>query len=120
MLEANPTLTPNLVKGLLQYTATFTPGLSPLRQGAGFMNVAGALSLAAAYYSQSGEIGQLPAVNADPSGAVAATVVDRQVVARSKLTMPATWSKRLLWGNHMLTGGVIDPNGSAWRVGVTC
>ena len=47
MLQANPNLTPNLIKGILEYTAISKPGVSPLRQGAGFMNVSHAVALAA-------------------------------------------------------------------------
>ena len=32
--------------------------------------------------------------------------------------MPSTWSKHILWGNHLLSGGVIDPKANAWRLGV--
>jgi serine protease AprX len=38
MLQANPNLTPNLIKALLQYTAQVYPGYSPLREGAGSSN----------------------------------------------------------------------------------
>ncbi len=36
MLQANPTLTPNAVKAILQYTAQVYPGYDALTQGAGF------------------------------------------------------------------------------------
>ena len=49
MLQANPNLTPNLIKAILQYTATIKPDVSPLRQGGGFMNTLGAVSLAKFY-----------------------------------------------------------------------
>jgi len=29
------------------------------------------------------------------------------------------WSKHIIWGNHMLRGGVLLPNANAWRPGVT-
>jgi hypothetical protein len=90
MLEANPQLTPNLIKGILEYTATSKPGVSALRQGAGFMNVAHAVALA-------GLAGQ-------PTG--------------TAVPMPSTWSKHLIWGNHLLSGGVLDPTANAWRLGV--
>jgi subtilisin family serine protease len=47
MLQANPSLTPNLIKAILEFTAISKPGVSALRQGAGFMNVAHAVALAA-------------------------------------------------------------------------
>ena len=49
MLQANPNLTPNLIKAILQYTAQLYPGYSPLREGAGFLNTLGAVQLAKFY-----------------------------------------------------------------------
>ena len=46
MLEANPKLTPNLVKAILQFTAQVYPGYNALTQGAGFVNARGAVDLA--------------------------------------------------------------------------
>jgi hypothetical protein len=57
MLQANPGLRPNAVKGILMYTAQklnltdnlgvpLTPGLSVLTQGAGSLNAAGAVEVA--------------------------------------------------------------------------
>jgi hypothetical protein len=45
MLQANPNLTPNLIKALLQYTAQVYPGYSPLRESA-ILNTLGAVRLA--------------------------------------------------------------------------
>jgi subtilisin family serine protease len=46
MLQANPTLTPNLVKTLLMYSAQQLSGANLLEQGAGELNVEGAVRLA--------------------------------------------------------------------------
>ena len=46
MLQANPSLTPNLVKALLMYSAQPLAGFNMLEQGAGQINVAGAVQLA--------------------------------------------------------------------------
>ena len=46
MLQANPALTPNAVKAILQYTAQQYPGYDALTQGAGFLNALGAVRLA--------------------------------------------------------------------------
>jgi subtilisin family serine protease len=86
MLEANPSLTPNLVKAILQYTAESYPDYSPLRQGAGFLNTLGAVRLAQFYAGGGG----------------------------TKLTVPDTWSQQIFWGNRLLTGGVINPDANAW------
>ena len=86
MLEANPNLTPNLIKAILEYTAIAKPGVSALRQGAGFMNVSHAVSLAA-----------LAANNSKKT--------------TTTIPIPTTWARHIMWGNHMLSGGVINPEG---------
>jgi serine protease AprX len=47
MLEANYGLTPAMVKAILQYTAQVLPGYNLLQQGAGSLNIEGAVRLAA-------------------------------------------------------------------------
>jgi serine protease AprX len=46
LLQANPSLTPNLVKALLMYTAQQLPGYNTFEQGAGELNLEGAMRLA--------------------------------------------------------------------------
>ena len=46
LLQANPGLTPPLVKAILQYTAQPLPGANLLQQGAGLLNIDGAIALA--------------------------------------------------------------------------
>jgi subtilisin family serine protease len=48
MLQANPGLTPPLVKAILQYTAQPLPDANILQQGVGLLNIEGAVRLAAA------------------------------------------------------------------------
>jgi len=91
MLQANPNLTPNMVKAILQYTAEFRSGYSPLEQGAGFLNTLGAVRLAK-FYATARYGSQAP-------------------------TSPR-WSKAIYWGNHRLAGGIMMPNSSAWKTGV--
>jgi serine protease AprX len=92
MLQANPYLTPNAIKAILQYTAQTYPGYSPLRQGAGFLNTLGAVQLAR-FYAKS------------KPGTVMASI-------------PSTWSKSVIWGNHRLTQGFIQPTANAWAKGL--
>ena len=88
MLQANPTLTPNMVKAIVQYTAQRYQGYSSLAQGAGFLNTRGAVQLARFFRTaQPGTVMQLP------SG----------------------WSKQIIWGNHRLSGGAIRPNANAFN-----
>ncbi|HMF94868.1 MAG TPA: S8 family peptidase, partial [Vicinamibacterales bacterium] len=87
MLQANPKLTPNLVKAILQYTAQQYPGYSPLRQGAGFLNTLGAVRLAQYY------------VNPRPG---------------DRVPTQSVWSRQILWGSHRVIGGIMKPSGNAW------
>ena len=88
MLQANPSLTPNLIKAILQYTAQPYPGYKPLEQGAGFLNSLGAVRLARFY------------ATARPG---------------AKMPVQKVWSRQLIWGNHMLAHGYLNPKGNAWR-----
>jgi serine protease AprX len=87
MLHANPSLTPNMVKAILQYTAQVYPQYDFLSQGAGFLNARGAVVLAE--YFKNGRPG----------------------MAYPKMK---GWSKHLIWGNRRVRGGVLTPNGTAW------
>jgi serine protease AprX len=87
MLQANPNLTPNLIKAILQYTAQVYPGYSPLREGAGFLNSLGAVRLAKYYYApKAGDV----------------------------MPIQSVWSRTIIWGNHRLTKGIIKPSANAW------
>jgi serine protease AprX len=92
MMQANPSLTPNLVKAILQYTAEIYPSYNALTQGAGFLNAQGAVQLARFF---------------------------RMAHDGSRLTIPAEWGRRVIWGNHSLSGGVIRPNANAFQLGAT-
>jgi hypothetical protein len=92
MLQANPNLTPNLIKAILQYTAQVYPGYKPLEEGAGFLNTYGAVRLARFYYSH--HVGD-------------------------SLPTQRIWSRHVLWGNHMIKGGYLNPKGNAWLTTTT-
>ena len=87
MLQANPNLTPNLIKAILQYTAQPYPGYKPLQQGAGFLNALGAVRIARFY---------------------------RANAAGSWMPVQASWSKSVIWGNHLISGGYLNPRANAW------
>jgi hypothetical protein len=91
MLQANPNLTPNLIKAILQYTAEEYKGYTPLRQGAGFLNSLGAVKLARFYANN--RIG-------------------------SRMPVQRIWSRRIVWGNHRISGGYLNPKGNAWSTQV--
>ncbi|HZI81992.1 MAG TPA: S8 family serine peptidase, partial [Vicinamibacterales bacterium] len=98
LLEANPSLTPNAVKAILQYTAQTRTRESPLSQGAGFVNAKGALRLARFFADpQSGALGQ-------PADTIAGQSI--------------RWARHLIWGNQRVTGGVPLPGANAWASNV--
>jgi serine protease AprX len=86
MLQANPTLTPNAVKAILQFTAETRAGSDHLTQGAGFLNARGAVELARSFVTGS---------DATPSD-------------------PTPWSRHIIWGNRRIPGGVLRATASAW------
>ena len=92
MLQANPALTPNLVKAILQYTSEHRSGYDALTQGAGFLNARGAVQLARR-------------LGGDLSAA--ATAKD-----------PTPWNEHINWGNHRIGGGMLQPGANAWRTDV--
>ena len=88
MLQANPKLTPNLVKAIIEYTAQ-TYNYDALTQGAGFLNAKGAVDLAK--FLAAPQVGQNYPHN-------------------------KAWSRTILWGNHRLNHGLIKPAGSAYAL----
>jgi len=86
VLQANPSLTPNAVKAILQYTAERHGGYDPLTEGAGFLNALGAVQLAKYLLA--------PSADAYPD--------DR------------SWSRTIIWGNQMVRGGRLTAGANAW------
>ncbi len=87
MLQANPNLTPNMVKAILQFTAQVYNGYDFLTQGAGFLNTLGAVRLSR-YFAVGHKGDEYPNMKA--------------------------WSKHIFWGNRRVRGGVLTPGGTAW------
>jgi serine protease AprX len=91
MLQANPALTPNLVKAILQYTSEHRSAYDALTQGAGFLNARGAVQLAKRL---GGDLTTLAAQD------------------------PTPWNQHINWGNHRIGGGTLQPGANAWRLDV--
>ena len=89
MFQANPSLKPNEVKAILQYTAQGYSGYDRLTQGAGFLNTKGAVELARYLAAPSGSYPEA-----------------------------ATWSKLIIWGNRLFAGGKLTHNVNAWATDV--
>jgi serine protease AprX len=91
MVQANPALTPNAVKAILQYTSQVYPGYDYLTQGAGFLNTRGAVRLARFF---------------------------RTAAPGAHFPKSSAWARHILWGNHRVYGGVIMPSANAWSTNV--
>jgi len=89
MLQANPALTPNFVKAILQFTAQNNPGYDPLTQGAGFLNARGAVQLARYF--------------ADPLGGYPSS---------------EGWGRQIIWGTRRIRNGQLTSATNAWGAGV--
>jgi subtilisin family serine protease len=87
MLQANPTLTPNAVKAILQFTAQQYDGYSALAQGAGFLDAKGAVDLARVF----------------------------NLAPESRSLAPAAWSSQIIWGNQRLEGAVLVSGSVMWE-----
>lgn len=86
MLQANPSLTPNAVKAILQFTAETYSAYDPLTEGAGFVNARGAIELA------------------------------RHLANPSAIEYPdaSHWSQALIWGNRLVRGGRLEAGANSW------
>ncbi len=97
MLEANPQLTPNAVKAILQYTAAGRD------RRARRWRRAPACSTPAA-----------------PSGSPATSTSPQPRPRRDRATpskaRPSRWARHIIWGNYRVTGGMPLPGSNAWAI----
>jgi len=97
LLQKNPGLTPPLVKAILQYTAGQTASGNIVQQGAGLLNIEGAVQLAAV-------------LRTDISTKIAqGTIRVGDSLLRAGATMPNPWStiagQSFAWGGYIFAGG---------------
>lgn len=90
MLQANPSLTPNAVKAILQYTAQARTDYDALTQGAGFVNARAAIELAR----------QLASPSTDFSAG-------------------SDWNAFLIWGNQRIHDGRLTAAANGWLTDVS-
>ena len=89
MLQANPLLTPNAVKAIIQYTASSHSAYDALTQGAGFLNARGAVELARHFAEGS-----------------------------TTYVPPGEWSGQLIWGTRRVHAGRLTHAANAWALNV--
>jgi serine protease AprX len=107
MLHKNPSLTPNLVKGILQYTAE-NRGYDVMTQGAGYVNAVGALEAASKITSSPDQYNDGEYWLSQPlSGS---SLVNGESV---------TWNGFMVWGESVLWGGLLGSDyESLWGLSV--
>lgn len=110
MLDASQTnhhgalLPPNAVKAILQYTAFPMAGYDTLTQGAGALNAAGAVALAAVI---------------DPNQPVGASWLATGVNTWTTIAgQTLAWGQRVVWGDRVIWGNQILSNDPAWALRV--
>ena len=96
MLEANPSLTPNAIKAILEFTAE-NRAENPIAEGAGLLNAQGAIRLARFFDNPLAKLGQ------------------RRDLIEGRWS---DWSGQVLWGNQLFAGGMLLPGSSAWSTSV--
>ena len=96
MLQANPSLTPNAVKALLQFTAERHDEYDHRTQGGGFLNARGAVELARQFREG----------------------FDARRTSQERTGDPVRWSRQIIWGRRRLSEGTITPGANAWQRGV--
>ena len=93
MMEANPSLTPNLVKGILMHTAE-DRGYDVMIQGAGYVNAVGAVEVA-------GNVTSSPDDFDDTDYWLSTPLSGESTISGEALF----WGGRLYWGNALLWSG---------------
>ncbi len=131
MLEANPELTPRMVKAILMLTATKMTEAHPLEQGNGLLNAFTAVELAAAVDVVSQSIHGAVSPRRDLNGetvwaggafAFGDQVVYSDLVDSSRLGQlwgdGTTWSEGWVWSDGTVwTDGLFEPESVFWADG---
>jgi serine protease AprX len=96
-------LTPNLVKGILEYSAIPIEGADYLTEGSGEVNAAGAIELARGIDTSK------PVGSTWLNGVTPVTVIG---------DASDVWSQHVIYGDRVLGGGVILTNNSVWSTNI--
>lgn len=109
---AQPSLSPNALKAILQYTALTLrddsgAAYDGMSQGAGGINAAGAIALAAAL--DTSQLEGAPWTMTHLLPATASTTIAGESIP---------WAQAIVWGNTAIWGDTVQVNQPAWAVGV--
>jgi serine protease AprX len=96
-------LTPNLVKGILQYSAITIPGADYLTQGAGQVNAAGAIAL-----------GRGIDTSRPVGGNWLTGVLPHSVIGGANYF----WSRHIIYGDQVLAGDLLAANNIVWSTNI--
>jgi serine protease AprX len=104
ILQANPGLTPPMVKAVLQYTAQPMPNANLLQQGAGQLNIAGALTLVKTMRT---DVASSIAAGRMSSGTTLQTPTMRLTTTRSSNFSGESlaWSRMVFVGGNRIVSG---------------
>ncbi len=105
MLQANPNLTPNAIKAIIEFTAQPYAGYDHLTQGAGFLNAKGAVELSQYLASQNENAQGDEDENEDDDSCDYPSSPD--------------WGMQIVWGNRLIQGGEFNTGANAWRTSTT-
>jgi subtilisin family serine protease len=109
LLQVNPKLTPNMIKALMMYTAQQLRGANAFEQGAGQLNVAGAVTLA--------KLVRTDLTNATPLGTPVFTKVPpAPYTTIAGYTFP--WSRGIIVGRTFVTGDALGLYQKIYGLGV--
>ncbi len=97
VLQANPSLTPNMVKTILMYSAQMMEEADLFGQGAGMLNIEGAVRTARALSQRANTL--LPG---EPLNVLSLPRPDSTIAGQ---TFP--WSRGVIWGHGWLTGTAV-------------
>ena len=96
LLQVNPKLTPNMVKALLMYTAQPLRGFNMFEQGAGELNVEGAVRVA--------KLVRTDLTTSTPTGSPFLTTSTPPTPQTTIAGQTFTWSRGLIMNHSYLTG----------------
>jgi len=121
MLQANPSLTPNLVKAILEFTAETHVEYNGLTEGAGFLNARGAVELSQKMVSGPAAFdANLPQDDPTPWGRHVIwgnTLIGGDALAAVALGTDVSWGATAVQGTSVVSSAEVDVAGPSTATG---